>query len=256
MKGASPRIYQITESRDGYLYSAYFQVPVDDSDSSREDSLDDERRWVIYPLAPYYETQEIHGKKKEQKRSKNHKDPLTKNRYSEKSLVPHTLCLFVNDEKDKYSLPLTSCPTHLSSCEEEDDIRQYGLVTQQPKPPTLSIPLKPDREPLPSPFPIQRKMLPTRTTGSFSGSKPRNYVRGISLERKHSTIKTKNRSRSLRSNNNMYVSQSDMGHSAHNNAAYVTRLQDIDVEVNRSASNSRRSIKRSNSRHLVSELRS
>lgn len=261
MKGASPRIYQITVPRDGYMYSTYFQVPVSDSSSGGEDSSDDKSRWTLFPLSSYYETQEIHEKKKEQKRSKKHRELSTKNRYSEKSLLPQTFCM--KDKKGQYSLPLSSCPTCLksqgnsSSREELNDVKKYDLVAQQPKPPTLSIPLKSksadsDCEPLPTIFPIQRKMLPTLSTGSFSGSKPRKSVRGISLERKHSTVKTKNRSGSM-SSSNMNVSQSEMSHSECS-ATYVTSLQDIEVEVNSSASNSSRTIKRSKSRHFVAEL--
>nr|CDS30688.1 expressed conserved protein [Hymenolepis microstoma] len=257
MTSASPRIYQITEYRDGYLYSTYFQVPDTDSSSSREDSSDDERRLVLLPLASYYETQEVHGKKKEQKRSKK------QSRYSEKSLVPQTFCL--NDKKTQYSPSLAPCPSypksqgHSSFHEELNDVRKYGLVTQQPKPPTLLIPLKikfadSDYESLSTIFPMQHKMRPAHSTGSFSGPKPRKSARGISLEKKHSNIKTKNRSGSM-SSSNMNVSQSGMGHSECN-TAYFIRLQDIEAVVNSSASNDSRSIKRSKSRHLVAELRS
>lgn len=262
----APKIYQITEPRDGYLYSTYFQVLDDDSDSSSEATFSGDSKWVAFPLASYYDTQEVHGegliqkkKKKKEKKSKHKKhhkaheksiEQSSTKALSHKSCIPKTFCLILSEE-DQYSLVrpkpivIPFNPQEKNSCKDSPESEEYGSVSKKKnKSPLIAIPLKleliaSDDESVDRIFPHQRRTRSTQRTGSFSGSNYGMSTQEVSLERKPSILKTKTHSEVMRSRS-MHTPRSRRD-SFNYSTAYDARLKEIQIEALSSAGGSKRS---------------
>lgn len=208
MRSEGDRKLGVSSYRSLYLSDAYNRpsskiIEILEDSSSDDDSTSEENLWVVFPLESNTRTLNYHSIR-QARRDVRKEANRSAGKHSRQNNV------YYLQEGGHYSLISLQTPhSHRHFYKNySDSSSEYSLVipTVRPRPQSIASSRvckcsKPESKSEILLFPIQRKMRPTHSEGVYAGSRPVRSVSRVSLERKQSHSKTRNRATGMHSLN-------------------------------------------------------